>query len=78
MGTASKKLGYEELREVVAALFVASSSDPRDVSWANPGVDTIGLARDESGHIEVFLVCEPIAASTSEVRDSLSIKLGLQ
>ncbi|WP_062463905.1 PD-(D/E)XK motif protein [Demequina soli] len=62
---------YELLRQKVVALPSAAGPDARTLIWAAPG-GAVGVARDDSGRLEVFIAGAPLPAANSVVREALS------
>ena len=63
-------LTYEALRDEIAALVPANSSDSRTLLWAESS-HAVALARDPRGRLEVFVVGEPVDATDRLVRENL-------
>jgi hypothetical protein len=63
-------LSFESLREVIEALEPATSELDRVIIWAD-GSHRLGVARDADGHVEIFLVCNPLEPTDKVVADNL-------
>lgn len=61
---------YEEMLDVVASTPSASAGDARDIAWLTTS-EVIGVARDQSGRLEVFLAGDELSPRTATVKDAL-------
>lgn len=61
---------FESLRDEITSLRAASGHDDRLVVWADE-THVVGVARDQGGRLEIFVVGPPLDASTPIVRDNL-------
>ncbi len=61
---------YESVLDQIAAIPAATSGQLRDICWLTPA-RVVGVARDQSGHLEVFLAGLRLKPRLKTVRDSL-------
>lgn len=60
---------FEDLRDRIISM-PAPSGGARRIVWAGSS-HSVGVARDHLGHLEVFIVGEPLVAAVGVVRDAL-------
>lgn len=61
---------YEDILDVIAAVPNSTAGGTRDITWIT-AAEVIGVARDQGGHLELFLTGVQLRPSSSTVRDSL-------
>lgn len=61
---------YEELLTDITAVPASTTGGVRDIKWATPA-EVVGVARDHTGRLELFLADAELQASSRTVRDSL-------
>lgn len=61
---------YEEVLDIVAHTHSASAGNARDITWLTDS-EVIGIARDQSGRLEVFLAGDELHPRSTTVKDAL-------
>lgn len=61
---------YETVLNDLAAIPSATAGAVRDITWLTP-VDVIGVARDQAGHLEIFLAGMQLKPRTAALRDAM-------
>ena len=72
----AKDSSYERLRNDVSSLEKAPGSGSRTLTWVTP-VQSLAVARDSTGRLEVFVVGGPLSAATKVVSDVLDHQVWL-
>lgn len=62
---------YENLRDVIRELDMATSDRVREVRWLEPS-RSLAISRDATGRLEVFLVCSQLRPRLTQVREQLA------
>lgn len=63
---------YRDLRSKVKALPASEPDGPREVLWADAPQQRVGVARDRTGRVEIFIVGVPLEASSAVIRHNLT------
>lgn len=61
---------YESVRQMIESLPLAGSVNSRDVKWV-PSAQVVGVARDQDGRVEVFLVGPELSPMSALIADAI-------